>query len=99
MDSEREKSEQRIELNRQHLKEWNANLALEIEVRFALIKKHEQENIRLYLEEINFHERATLAIRQARELDELKHQDREGRIVTQKRQAQEKVALDQKLSY
>lgn len=86
-----------MQLNRQHLTEWNANLALEVEVRYALIKKHEQENSRLYLEEINFHERATLATRQAQELGELRHQDREGRIATQKRQAQEKTILDQKL--
>ena len=97
MSTELEKSEQRIQLNRQQLTEWNASLALEVAVRYELTKKHEQENMRLYLEEINFHERAALATRQVQEMDELRHQDREVRIATQKRHAQQKADLNQKL--
>jgi MFS superfamily sulfate permease-like transporter len=93
MSTEPEKNELQVQLNRQHLHEWNAHLDLEIQVRDALLKKHQQENIRLHLEEINFHERTMLVTRQAQELDELKHQDRETRIATQKRHAQEKTDL------
>ena len=95
MTTDPKKNDPQIDLIQQHRNEWNASLAHEAEARSALYSKHEEERTQLYLEEINFHERAILASRQQDEINELRHQSREARIATQKRHIQENESLNQ----
>ncbi|MDB5243699.1 MAG: hypothetical protein JWP57_4324 [Spirosoma sp.] len=94
MKTEKKESEQQIQLNRQHLTEWNDLLSQEIRVRMALERKHQQEQTQSYLEEINFRDRAVLATRQVVAIKELIKQNRLVRITMSKRHSQENQDLD-----
>ncbi len=89
MDTDGDKDEERIQLNRQHLKEWNDQLDLEVRSRIALDKKHKNEHKQAQLEEVNFLDRAALAKRQVVEIRELSQQNRLARIAIRKRHTQE----------
>jgi hypothetical protein len=97
MSSEGEKSEQRLQLNRQQLTEWNDLLALEIRTRIALDNKHKQDSRQAYLDELNFRDRAVLATQQLQAIRDLAQQNRLIRITMQQRHTQENKDLTQKL--
>lgn len=94
MGIDKEKNEQRIQLNRQHLKEWNDLLSNEIRTHIALDDQHKQEHRQSYLDEINFRDRAMLATRHLDAIRELVQQNRIIRITMQKRHSQEQKDLD-----
>ena len=98
MGTDEEKSKQRFALNRQHLAEWNAQLALEVRARIALDDKHIQEHKQAYLDEINFRDRASLATSQLDAIHELIRQNRAVRIMMRQRHQQEDEDLNQKLA-
>lgn len=96
MDSgERENNERQMQLNRQHLAEWDAQLAQETRDRMALEEQHKQDNIRSYLEEINVHDRSVLEAQQRQTIDALVKQNRLTRISMLKRHNQENDNLSQ----
>lgn len=93
MDTDREKNDQRIHLNRQQLTEWNKLLAAEIRSRIALEDKHTADNTQSYLDEINFRDRSVLATTQLQAIRDLIRQHRTLRITMQKRHTQEREDL------
>lgn len=83
---------------RQHLAEWNAQLALEAQARMALDDKHQEEQIWGYSDEINFVGRAALITQQVKAIRELTNRNRAIRIAMRQRHQQEDDDLNQKLA-
>ena len=98
MGMDNEKNEQRFTLNRQHLAEWNAQLALEVQARIALDDKHKEEHTWTYSDEINFIGRAALATKHLKAIRELVSHHRATRITMRQRHQQEDEDLNQKLT-
>lgn len=97
MATDNEKSKQRFALSRQHLAEWNAQLAEETRARIALDDKHKEEHIWTYSDEINFVGRAGLATQHAKAIKELSCKHRATRIAMRQRHQQEDDDLNRKL--
>ena len=97
MKNNQQPASQPIQSNR-HLKEWNDNIAIEMKARYVLAGKHKQEHSRSSLQEDSLPERAALTIRQMEEIQELRCQNRQTRIVMQDRHQQEDADLIQELS-
>ena len=98
MGTDEEKSKQRFALSRQHLAEWNTQLASEVRTRMALNDKHTQEHKQAYLNEIDVRDRALLATSQLDAIHELVRQNRAIRIMMRQRHQREDEALNQKLA-
>lgn len=98
MGTDSEKHEQRFALNRQHVAEWNAQLALEVQERIALDDKHKKECTWTYSDEINFVGRAALAIKHLEAIKELVSHHRATRIAMRQRHQQEDEDSNQKLA-
>ena len=96
MDTNSQKNDPRIQLNRRQLTEWNELLSAEIRHRIALDDTHQQDHSQAYLDEINFHDRALLATTQLQAIRQLIQQHRTLRITMQKRHAQERDDLTKK---
>lgn len=98
MGIDNEKNEQRFALNRQHLAEWNAQLALEVQARIALDDKHQEEHTWTYSDEINFVGRASLVTQHLKAIKELISYNRATRIAMRLRHQQEDEDLNRKLT-
>ncbi len=85
-----------IQVN-QHLKEWNANLALETKTSYRLASKHTYERSCLFLNEVSPSERTQLATQQLQEIYQLKIHYSQIRLALEDRQSQEKAHLNQQL--
>lgn len=97
MGTDEEKSKQRFALSRQHVAEWNAQLASEVGARIALDNKHTQEHKQAYLNEIDVRDRVLLATSQLDAIHKLVRQNRAARIMMRQRHQRENEALNQKL--
>lgn len=93
MDTDNEKNEQRFTLNRQHVAEWDAQLALEVQERITLDDKHKEEHTWTYSDEINFIGRAALTAKHLKEIKELVSHHRAIRIAMRLRHQQEDEEL------
>lgn len=97
MGTEAQKDEQRTQLKRRHLDEWNAQLTLEVETRIALADQHKREHEQAYLDEINVQDRTALVNRHLDAIHQLVHDNRATRISMRKRHTQEADKLNQHL--
>jgi len=82
-----------LQLQRQHLGEWQLLIALEIENQFALKEKFIQE-LNQHPAGINYKVQAALTTQHVVELNMLKEINRQKRAFVQERQAREKAELD-----
>jgi hypothetical protein len=98
MGIDKENNEPRMHLYLLHLAEWNAHLALEVQVRITLDEKHKEERKKAYSNEIGSRDGAILAAIQLSVIHELIKQNRVTRIAMRKRHTQESEELNQKLA-
>lgn len=82
-----------LQLQRQHLSEWQLLIALEIENQFALKEKFIQE-LNQHPAGINYKVQATLTTQHVVELNMLKEINRQKRAFVKERQAREKAQLN-----